>query len=178
MKKIILILSVLLLSGCTLSEIKENKKPRVGLANPASVHCEEKGGKLEMRENSAGTYGVCLFTDGSECDEWAYFRGECLPKSDEVYCAEGNQPVCAKVQVQCVRAPCPPVLETIVTSCEAKKRGAMILGMVNGKCEKELEDACKTDADCSLPMDYAVRSSCPFAVKCLTEKCVVVCPAF
>ncbi|MBU1866793.1 MAG: DUF333 domain-containing protein, partial [Actinobacteria bacterium] len=26
-----------------------------------------------------GTYGVCVFPDGSECDEWAFFRGECEP---------------------------------------------------------------------------------------------------
>jgi hypothetical protein len=24
---------------------------------------------------------MCIFPDGSECDEWAYFRGECGPAS-------------------------------------------------------------------------------------------------
>ena len=47
------------------------------MANPASVFCEEQGFTLEMRENENGTYGVCVFPDGSECEEWAYFRGEC-----------------------------------------------------------------------------------------------------
>jgi WD40 repeat protein len=28
---------------------------------------------------SGGVAGVCIFPDGSECDEWAYFRGECKP---------------------------------------------------------------------------------------------------
>ena len=50
-----------------------------GLPNPASVYCEEQGYRLEMREGEGGTYGVCLFPGGSECDEWAYFRGECQP---------------------------------------------------------------------------------------------------
>jgi hypothetical protein len=49
------------------------------LPNPASVYCEEQGGTLEIRENQAGQYGVCIFDDGSECDEWAYYRGECAP---------------------------------------------------------------------------------------------------
>jgi putative hemolysin len=51
-----------------------------GLANPASVYCEEQGGRVEIRTASDGSqYGVCIFADGSECDEWAYYRGECGP---------------------------------------------------------------------------------------------------
>ncbi|MBS3073779.1 DUF333 domain-containing protein [Candidatus Pacearchaeota archaeon] len=47
------------------------------LANPASVFCEEQGGTLEIRENTEGQYGVCIFSSGKECEEWAFFRGEC-----------------------------------------------------------------------------------------------------
>jgi putative hemolysin len=50
-----------------------------GLANPASVHCLDQGGTLEMRDGEGGVFGVCIFADGSECEEWAYFRGECEP---------------------------------------------------------------------------------------------------
>jgi putative hemolysin len=53
----------------------------VGLANPASVYCEEQGGRLEMRSDANGSYGVCIFEEGSECEEWAYWRGECGPPS-------------------------------------------------------------------------------------------------
>lgn len=49
------------------------------MANPASVNCEKKGGKLEIRTETAGQYGVCKFHDSSECDEWAFYRGECKP---------------------------------------------------------------------------------------------------
>ncbi|MHB1318049.1 MAG: putative hemolysin [Anaerolineae bacterium] len=50
------------------------------LANPASVFCEEQGGTLEIRTDAdGGQVGYCLFDDGSECEEWAYFRGECQP---------------------------------------------------------------------------------------------------
>ena len=52
----------------------------VGLPNPASVYCEENGGTVEIREDeSGGQVGYCIFPDGSECDEWAYFRDECAP---------------------------------------------------------------------------------------------------
>jgi putative hemolysin len=51
----------------------------VGLPNPASVFCEEEGYKLELRTDASGTAGYCIFPDGSECEEWAFFRGECAP---------------------------------------------------------------------------------------------------
>jgi putative hemolysin len=53
----------------------------IGLPNPASKFCEDNGYKLEMREEAGGTVGYCLFPDGSECEEWAYYRGECQPPS-------------------------------------------------------------------------------------------------
>ncbi len=54
----------------------------IGMANPASVHCEEQGGQLEIRTaDDGGQYGVCIFPNGSECEEWAFFRGECVPAS-------------------------------------------------------------------------------------------------
>ena len=55
-----------------------------GIANPAAVFCEKQGYKLEMRTDPGGNqYGVCIFADGSECDEWAYYRGECGPAGQD-----------------------------------------------------------------------------------------------
>jgi putative hemolysin len=52
----------------------------VELPNPASVYCEEQGGRLEIRTAADGSqYGACVFPDGSECEEWAFHRGECGP---------------------------------------------------------------------------------------------------
>ncbi len=51
----------------------------IGLPNPASKFCEEQGYRLEIREEPDGSLGYCLFPDGSECEEWAFFRGECSP---------------------------------------------------------------------------------------------------
>jgi uncharacterized protein len=53
---------------------------QVGLPNPASVYCEGQGGRLEIRTDaSGGQVGICVFADGSECDEWALYRNECQP---------------------------------------------------------------------------------------------------
>ena len=50
------------------------------MPNPASVYCEQQGNRLEIRTASDGSQsGVCIFPDNSECDEWAYYRGECGP---------------------------------------------------------------------------------------------------
>ena len=52
--------------------------PQAGIPNPASVYCTQTGNKLEIRTAADGSQnGICVFPDGSTCDEWAYFRGEC-----------------------------------------------------------------------------------------------------
>ncbi|MCX6028673.1 MAG: DUF333 domain-containing protein [Chloroflexi bacterium] len=52
--------------------------PTVGMANPASVFCKEKGGQLKIEKDATGgEFGTCVFPDGSQCEEWAFFRGEC-----------------------------------------------------------------------------------------------------
>jgi len=55
-----------------------NTSTSVGMANPASTFCVKNGYKLEIRKNADGSeYGVCIFSDGKECDEWKFFRKEC-----------------------------------------------------------------------------------------------------
>ena len=57
---------------------KDNNTQNSQIANPASVYCEEQGYELEIRTNPDGSQtGYCIFPDGSECGEWAFFRGEC-----------------------------------------------------------------------------------------------------
>jgi len=51
-----------------------------GLPNPAAAYCQEQGYKYEIRTAADGSQsGVCIFADGRECDEWAFYRGECGP---------------------------------------------------------------------------------------------------
>lgn len=65
---------------CEVSEIEETKETgetQVGLANPASTYCAQKGYKLEIRDEADGEVGYCIFPDGNECEEWSFFRKEC-----------------------------------------------------------------------------------------------------
>jgi putative hemolysin len=68
----------------TQSEINSNLPSDFGLANPASTYCLEQGYSLEILEDEDGNqYGMCAFSDGSQCEEWAYFRGECVPAAED-----------------------------------------------------------------------------------------------
>ncbi|MEZ4769289.1 MAG: DUF333 domain-containing protein [Caldilineales bacterium] len=75
-----------LLAGCVAGQpmVVPAEQPATatapGLANPASVFCADNGGTPDIRSDAAGNQtGYCVFPDGSECDEWAYLRGECAP---------------------------------------------------------------------------------------------------
>ncbi len=57
-------------------------EPEANLPNPASTYCVEQGYRFEIRAAADGSQlGVCIFPDGSECDEWAFYRKECFPAS-------------------------------------------------------------------------------------------------
>jgi putative hemolysin len=78
MVPLFMLMGVILLAACGPNQASPT--PQAGMANPASVYCEQNGGKLDLRQDaSGGVAGICIFPDGSECDEWAYFRGECKP---------------------------------------------------------------------------------------------------
>ena len=72
-----------------------------GLPNPAAVYCQEQGYQYEIRTAADGSQsGVCIFPDGSECDEWAYSRGECGPNSTPAAAAGLPNPAAAYCQDQ------------------------------------------------------------------------------
>jgi putative hemolysin len=86
MKRIISFTIILIaLTACSVFQVKvtetsETDIPQVTMPNPASLYCEQNGYKLEIQTASDGSQsGICTFPDGSACDEWSYFRGECGP---------------------------------------------------------------------------------------------------
>jgi putative hemolysin len=66
------------------SEPAATDMPQANMPNPASVYCTQNGNKLEIHNAADGSQsGVCVFPDGSACDEWAYYRGECGPAAQK-----------------------------------------------------------------------------------------------
>ena len=42
------------------------------------MNCLKAGGRLAIEKNPTGDeFGVCLFEDNHQCEEWALLRGEC-----------------------------------------------------------------------------------------------------
>ena len=87
MKRIFTFTIILMaLTACTVPQTQAIPEPSAtdmaqsGIPNPASVYCEQNGNKLEIHTAADGSQsGICVFPDGSTCDEWAYYRGECGP---------------------------------------------------------------------------------------------------
>ena len=80
MRQIVSALGVMIVLGTV--GCGDSEQPEPGLPNPASVYCVDNGGRLEIRQDSeGGQVGICVFPDGSECDEWDFFRGDCGPKT-------------------------------------------------------------------------------------------------
>lgn len=79
--KILFFILLIFIISCSKQIEKQVEQQKTQIANPASVYCKEQGGTLRIEENEKGQYGVCTLPDGTECEEWVYFRGEC-PKEE------------------------------------------------------------------------------------------------
>ena len=42
--------------------------------------------------------------------------------------------------------------------------------------EEQSGEVCENHKDCETPMDYLLRSSCPYESRCIRGTCVIVCP--
>lgn len=85
-----LIIMVLSISACSKQVITEPENNQI--ANPASTFCVENGGILRIDDTEQGQIGICVFENGIECEEWAFFRQECSNELPEVtYCSEQDK---------------------------------------------------------------------------------------
>lgn len=69
------LLGLTMLSG-TLGACTHSPEARqaLALANPASVHCVRMGGESVLHQAASGQYSLCRFKDGTEIEEWRYYR--------------------------------------------------------------------------------------------------------
>ena len=131
----------------TISKI--NNEEIVEYANPASNYCVKNKGKLKMQENSSWTVGICHFSNGSSCEERAFFRGECNSEvqtpidtptnendDEKTICTTEYVPVCAKVQIQCIKAPCEPIEQTFGNKC-AMEANKLATFLHDGECKEQ-----------------------------------------
>ncbi|MEM4263742.1 MAG: DUF333 domain-containing protein [Candidatus Woesearchaeota archaeon] len=125
------------------------------MGNPASEFCLQNGGEIDIRETAMGQYGVCVFPDGSECEEWAFYRGECLPgeslkqatpeeppKIEWMRCAQYNvpgklctteyAPVCAKIEMTSGTRWI--TFQNACLACKASQRPATTISYIPGPC--------------------------------------------
>ncbi len=123
--------------------------PTVGIANPASVNCQRNGGTLALVTSSdGGQVGMCTLSDGTVCEERAYMRGECKAGTGDqgagaspgnawawAICTMEYAPVCASIQVQCVKAPCPPIQQTFGNKCQMNAN-KLANFLHDGECNK------------------------------------------
>jgi putative hemolysin len=61
-----------LVAGCTVSG--SDPLLAVGMPNPASVYCIERGGTLDIQQRPGGDVTTCVLSDGSRVDEWEFYR--------------------------------------------------------------------------------------------------------
>lgn len=114
-KNILIILAILFIAGIAAlgefvpridapiterDEETRNENP-TKIANPASEKCLSLGYSLKIQKDErGGEFGICVFPDGTLCDEWEFFRGECgtrwenlpdFPKNPEVFPPDGSE---------------------------------------------------------------------------------------
>lgn len=68
MYRAIMVVALISLAGCS------QKPMPIGKPNPASLHCVNQGGVVELRKEKQGTVGYCHLPDGRVVEEWELFR--------------------------------------------------------------------------------------------------------
>ena len=64
-----------LIMGCSDTGAAHRAGGALGMPNPASSHCVNKGGKVLIQKDKGGNeVGICRLPDGTQVEEWELFR--------------------------------------------------------------------------------------------------------
>lgn len=62
------------LAACSSSTPEAPKPPQIGMANPAAVYCQQRGGERVPVQSPQGVRTECKLPSGEVIDEWALWR--------------------------------------------------------------------------------------------------------
>lgn len=63
------------LTACHVVPTSKQNEPVIGMPNPASVYCVEKGGKsIAKKHEDGGEYALCELPSGQIIEEWKLFH--------------------------------------------------------------------------------------------------------
>jgi putative hemolysin len=144
----VILIVLLIIGGCYYSIsnklINHNSgEGSVAIANPASAYCINNGGKFSIVADKDGNQqGMCTLSEGTLCDEWAYFKGECGNSSANecntddncvpASCCHADSCVPKQNALNCSRVFCTQVCIKNTLDC-----GQGHCGCVNNKCAIE-----------------------------------------
>jgi putative hemolysin len=128
---------------------KEREKENTGLANPATMFCMNQSGNswLLKEDDSGSQYGLCRFSDGSWCEEWDYYRGDCVPGTNltecrgrfwgKSICQADYNPVCARIKVNesNVLSESWETFSNACNACIASEENFVVVGYTIGRCK-------------------------------------------
>lgn len=132
-KYLLPVLAILVLAGagCTGKSQKSNTNDQTGtstpvvqgttddsiakdtaLSNPATVYCLQEGGKFTMKKTLDGsTVGICELASNIQCEEWAFYKGDCPAGSKKDKTATSTQTTTTTNETVIVTTSTEPVIK-------------------------------------------------------------------
>ncbi|RNF35265.1 DUF333 domain-containing protein [Paracoccus methylarcula] len=70
----VMMIRTTMVAACLLLAACKQEPTAIGMPNPASLHCINQRGVVELRDEERGTVGYCHLPDGRVVDEWKLYR--------------------------------------------------------------------------------------------------------
>ncbi len=99
-----------------------------------------------MQVQAADEMVMCTM-DAKQCSDWSFVGrtgpncefvcpSETAKENTQKACTREYAPVCAEIQVQCIKAPCPPIQETFSNKCEMENN-SLATFLHTGSCKAD-----------------------------------------